>query len=68
MIVNISTFLSVRQQQCANLLLQGMTAKQIAKELNLSGRTIEHYIENLKKKLQCKNKAQLLCKLLHLCS
>lgn len=57
---NNSISLSIRQQQCASFLLQGMTAKEIARELNLSKRTIEHYIENLRKKLSCRNKSQLI--------
>ena len=52
--------LSARQRDCVKLLLQGLTAKEIAIKLNLSYRTIETYLETLKKKLGCKNKAELL--------
>jgi len=52
-----------QQKACANFLLTGMTNKQIARELNLSPRTVETYINHLKSKLHCKNKMELIAKL-----
>lgn len=57
---------SPRQQDCARLMIHGFTAKEIARELNLSQRTVEDYIGILRKKAGAKNRAQLvyfLCEL-----
>ena len=56
-------YLSKRQLSCAKLLLAGMTQKEIAFHLGLSPRTIETYIENIKLKLHCRNKAALILRL-----
>ncbi len=51
----MSPNLSLREQQCLNYLLAGKTAKEMAKYLNLSYRTVEEYIANLKEKLGCRH-------------
>ncbi len=56
-------YLSKRQIECAKLLLQGMKVKQIAAYLNLSPRTIETYLDNIKIKLNCQNRTELIIKL-----
>lgn len=52
--------LSNRERECLKLLIQGKTAKESAKILALSYRTIEYYLENIKNKLDCSCKRDLL--------
>jgi DNA-binding CsgD family transcriptional regulator len=52
--------LSDRELECLFLQLRGKTAKQIAEILKLSKRTVEYYIDNMKSKFGCFNKAELL--------
>lgn len=57
--VEKATLLSKRERDCLNALLKGKTAKETATNLKLSPRTIEAYLESLKKKLKCTNKGEL---------
>jgi len=54
--------LSSRECECVFLLIRGKSAKEIGALLSLSKRTIESYIENIKNKMDCKNKAEILVK------
>lgn len=54
--------LTTRERECVFLLIRGKTAKEIGVFLSLSKRTIESYIENIKNKMDCKNKAEILVK------
>lgn len=58
-----SVKLSLKQSLCANLLIQGLTTPQIAQKLQLSPRTIETHINQLKYKFGAANKSELLIKL-----
>lgn len=58
--------LSNREIECLELLINGNTAKMIAAKLNLSVRTIEHYLDNIKTKLNVTSKYQLIDKALTL--
>lgn len=58
--------LSSRQTDCARLLLEGFQYNEIASQLKLSTRSIEYYVENLKAKLECRNKSELIIKLTQL--
>lgn len=52
--------LSKRQSQCLFYLLRGKTIKTIANILNLSPRTIETYIDDIKNKMHCRTKEELI--------
>lgn len=54
--------LTSREHECVFLLIRGKTAKEIGVLLSLSKRTVESYIENIKNKMDCQNKAEILVK------
>ena len=52
--------LSKREKECLKLFLKGKTAQETASLLNISRRTVETYFENIKDKLGCFTKAEIL--------
>lgn len=58
--------LSQRETESLFYLLRGHTAKHIGTILGLSVRTIETYLDNIKRKLMCESKSQLIEKALFL--
>ena len=52
--------LSARERDCLLLYSRGKTASKTGKILNLSTRTVEHYMESVKNKLNCERKTDLL--------
>lgn len=52
--------LSERETECFFYLLRGHSAKAVGTKLNLSVRTIESYLENIKNKLSCSSKTELI--------
>jgi DNA-binding NarL/FixJ family response regulator len=52
--------LTDRQVECLYYLVKGMTIRQIASQLTLSHRTVEHYLETIKRKLQCNKRCELI--------
>ncbi len=52
--------LSNREKQCLELYLSGESGRGTALILGLSHRTVDDYINNIKKKLKCKRKRDLL--------
>jgi len=53
-------YLSMRELECLIWVSKNKTAKQMARILNISYRTIEDYLQNLKCKLGCQSKEQLI--------
>lgn len=52
--------LTQRETECLCYLVRGKTAKSIAQLLKLSPRTVEYYLDNIKNKLGCRTKSQLI--------
>lgn len=62
--IDLDARLTSREMEVCFFLIQGFSASQIALQLFLSKRTIEHTIENIKDKLDCWTKAELIQKLI----
>ncbi len=58
-----NTHITQRELQILFYLLHHKTADETAQQMNISRRTAESYIENLKNKLGCSSKAELILKL-----
>jgi len=54
---------STQQKNCLDLLLQGLSPKQIALDMQLSYKTIEHYLAHIRAKMHCKTTRELILKL-----
>jgi len=52
--------LTERQLEIARYIITGLTSRQIADQLGLSARTVETHVENIKSRLGCTNKTELL--------
>ena len=51
---------SRQEARCMMHLLRGSSIKRIAQRLELSPRTVEFYLNNMKKKLDCRTKFELI--------
>ncbi|MFV0340601.1 MAG: helix-turn-helix transcriptional regulator [Parachlamydiaceae bacterium] len=54
--------LSPREMECLDLFRKGHSAQATAAKMGLSRRTVEHYFESIKEKLECNSKWDLLSK------
>ena len=52
--------LSKREAECAKHLITSKTMKEIAKRMEISPRTVEHYLNNIKNKIGCWSKSELI--------
>lgn len=52
--------LSIRESECLYYFLRGKTAKSIARILEISAKTVEYHINNIKEKMGCYSKEQLI--------
>lgn len=60
MISHQDIYFSRRETEVLAYLLRGCTAKMIGERLNLSKRTVEHHIDHIKHKSNCKTKFELI--------
>ncbi|MGD9152386.1 MAG: helix-turn-helix transcriptional regulator [Gammaproteobacteria bacterium] len=56
--------LSKRESECVCCILRGMTTRQMANMMDLSPRTVEGYLLNIKNKLDCKDRYEIISKVL----
>jgi len=54
------TSLTSREQDCLSYLVRGKTMKQMAHLMRISPRTVESHLINIKEKLHCKTKSDLI--------
>lgn len=59
-LVRYDSLLSKREHDCLQFLSCGLSVKQIAKQINVSPRTVETYIERSKIKLNSNTKSELI--------
>lgn len=57
---NMPVHLSRQQSKCLTLLLKGNSAKEIAKQMKLSHRTVEHYLERIRTILGCSSNKEMI--------
>ena len=55
-----AVYFTRREAECMVLLLKGKTINGVATTLKLSPRTVEYYVKNMKSKLGCKTKFDLV--------
>lgn len=56
-------YLTQRESECVSLLMQGHTMRSAAKKMNISSRTVESCLANMKERLDLSSKSELLCTL-----
>ncbi len=59
----VQSTLSERELDCAKYLLMGKPMREIAEQLLISPRTVETHVENIKNKLGCNKKSEVISKL-----
>ena len=56
--------LSEREREVLECIARGLSSKQCAQELGIAPRTVERHVENLRNKLNARNKPHLVAKAL----
>jgi DNA-binding CsgD family transcriptional regulator len=53
-------YLTQREAECVFWIIRGLTNKEVADKMQLSSRTIEYYLRNVRTKLNCYSKSHLI--------
>lgn len=61
---NPNHYLTLREMTCISWLARGFSSKEIAKKLDVSSRTVEAHFDNLRHRLKCHSKSELLARIL----
>ena len=64
--LNTEPHLTFREHQILELVAVGCSAKQIVREIDIAPRTVERHIENVRLKLNARNRAHLITQAMHL--
>jgi DNA-binding CsgD family transcriptional regulator len=56
----LKSMLSKREHEVLAHLARGKTAKQIGLQLDISRRTVEHHIQNIKYKTNCNSRSEII--------
>lgn len=56
--------LTEREREVLQCIAQGLSSKQCAQQLGIAPRTVERHVENLRNKLNARNKPHLVAKAL----
>lgn len=63
LIINHFNF-TARELDCIKFTMSGLSAKEIARKLDISYRTVELHLEHIKRKLKCNSKLEMIAKLI----
>jgi DNA-binding CsgD family transcriptional regulator len=55
------SYLTKREWDCVKLGMSGKTAKEVARELRISSRTVEVHLSQARRKFNTKNRMELFC-------
>lgn len=58
--LNSPVYFSKQQSKCLRLLVKGKSAKEIAAAMKISHRTVEHYLEKIRKQLGCSSTREIM--------
>jgi LuxR family transcriptional regulator, transcriptional regulator of spore coat protein len=52
--------LTAREQQVLELIANGLSAKEVAQEIDIAPRTVERHIENVRLKIRARNRTHMV--------